>query len=149
MKKTIYIIAAVLLMISCGEKGGTQQGGGETLPTLKELVCGEWHSTTLPTAGTEIYMSLAEDGAFELYQKVGEGGYRLYRGTWNLEGTLLTGKYNDGEDWASSYNIAVSGTKMTLVSNNDAAETSTFEKCSIPEDVKDTPHVEVKGSATF
>lgn len=149
MKKIIYIIAAALLMVSCAEKGGTQQGGGEKLPTLKELICGEWHSKTLPTTGTELYISFAEDGKFELYQKVGEGDYRLFRGIWNLEGTLLSGKYNDSEDWASSYNVAVKDATMTLVSNNDAAETSTFEECSIPEDVKNTPYIEVKGISAF
>ena len=146
MKKIIYIMAAALLIAACGEKGSQQQGGGEKLPTLKEQICSEWHSMTLPTSDTDIYMSLAEDGKFELYQKVGDGNHRLFRGTWNLEGTLLTGKYNDGEDWAASYNVAVSGSRMTLTSNNDAAETSTFEECSIPEDVKNTPYIEVKGS---
>ena len=144
MKKIIYIIAAALLMVSCAEKGGTQQGGGEKLPTLKELICGEWHSKTLPTTGTELYISFAED---EYYTP--EATWEYFRGIWNLEGTLLSGKYNDSEDWASSYNVAVKDATMTLVSNNDAAETSTFEECSIPEKGKDTPYIEVKGISAF
>lgn len=149
MKRIIYIIAAALLTAACADKSGTQQGGSDKQPSLKEQVCGEWHSTEIPTADTDIYISLTEDGKFELYQKAGDGDYRLYRGTWGLEGTLLSGKYNDGEDWAASYNVAVKESELKLVSNNDAAETSTFEKCSIPEDVKDTPHIEVKGADTF
>ena len=136
MKKIIYIIAAALLIAACADKAGTQQGGSDKQPSLKEQVCGEWHSTEIPTADTDIYISLTEDGKFELYQKAGDGDYRLYRGTWGLEGTLLSGKYNDGEPWAASYDAAVQDKTLTLTSKNDAAEVSTYTACEIPEEVR-------------
>ena len=141
MKKILYIISAVLFIIGCSDKNGEGNKG----PSLKEQIHGEWHSNSLPTEDSDIYISLGADGVFDLYQKIGEGDYRLYRGTWNLEGNLLSGKYNDGEDWGASYHVTMNKEHMTLISNNEAAQESVFEKCIIPEEVKDTPYVEVKG----
>ena len=140
MKKIVFFISALMIMVSCGEKGGKQPE-----LTLEQKLCTEWHSTAMPLDGADIYLSFGEDNTFELYQKIVEGAYRLYRGTWSVEGNLLTGKYNDGEDWGASYNVTVKDDSMTLTSNNEAAQESTFDRCSIPEEVKDTPYVEVKG----
>ena len=138
MKKILYIISALMLMVSCGEKGGKQPE-----LTLEQKLCTEWHSTTL-SLDADIYLSFEENNTFELYQKIVEGAYRLYRGTWNLEKNLLTGKYNDGEDWAAAYNIAITNNILTMTSNNDAAEESVFEKAEIPSEIKETCEIEVR-----
>ena len=131
-----------------GENGGEdngEEGGGEEIPelTLEQKMTGEWFCPSLAVGG-DAYLSFSEDKTFELYQKIGEGGYRLYRGTWNLEDTLLTGKYNDGEEWAASYSVAVDDETMTLTSQNDASEVSSFSKTAIPEDIKNTCVIVVK-----
>lgn len=138
MKRILYILTAALLIASCGEKNG-----GKTELTLEQKLCAEWHSTFLPVDG-DIYISFATDKTFELYQQIGEGAHRLYRGTWNLEENLLTGKYNDGEEWAAAYQADVSNKVLTLVSNNDAAEKSTFKKEEIPSEVRENCIIEVK-----
>lgn len=137
MKKLLYILTAVAILASCGEKAGTGK------QTLEQKICTEWHSTQLPVNG-DIYIDFNEDKTFELYQQIGEGAYRLYRGTWNLEGDLLTGRYNDGEDWACAYTVVVADKTLTLTSSNDAAEVSTYEKTSIPTQVKQTCETVVK-----
>jgi hypothetical protein len=137
MKKLLYILTAVAILASCGEKPGTGK------QTLEQKICTEWHSTQLPVNG-DIYIDFNEDKTFELYQQIGEGAYRLYRGTWNLERDLLTGRYNDGEDWASAYTVVVADKTLTLTSSNDAAEVSTYEKASIPTQVKQTCETVVK-----
>jgi hypothetical protein len=73
-----------------------------------------------------------------------EGAYRLYRGTWNLEEGILTGKYNDGEDWAAAYQIDIDGTTLTMTSKNDAGEVSVYEKTEIPATVKESAVTIVK-----
>lgn len=153
MKRIIYFIFAALLFISCG--GDKNEGGGTTGPepgpgpepevTLADQICREWHSTSL-AIDADIYLSFTDDNKFEIYQQIGEGAYRLYRGTWNLEEDILMGKYNDGESWAASYTVAIEGNKMTLTSKNDAAETSKYEAKSIPEEVKSGCEVVVKAS---
>lgn len=125
-------------MTACG-----RNGGDKTELTLEQKLTGEWHSATLPL-DADIYMNFEEGKTFELYQQIGEGAYRLYRGTWNLEEDLLTGRYNDGEDWAAGYRIAIEEDVLTLTSVNDAAEVSTFAKAEIPAEVKETCETIVK-----
>ena len=132
MKKILFFISALILLISCGEKGGKQPE-----LTLEEKLCADWHSTSL-SLDADVYISFADNNTFELYQKIVEGAYRLYRGTWNLEEDILTGKYNDGENWAASYNVDVADKTLTMTSNNDAAEASVYEKTEIPAEVKET-----------
>ena len=136
MKKLLYILTAIVVLASCGKNGNEKQ-------TLEQKVCAEWHSTQLPISG-DIYIDFNGDKTFELYQQIGEGAYRLYRGTWNLEGDLLTGRYNDGEDWACSYTVALEGNKLTLTSSNSAGEVSVYEKSSIPASVKESCETVVK-----
>lgn len=150
MKKIIYIMSALLLMTACGEKNGENNGGGGNNEgngelTAEQKLMGEWHSTTLAITA-DIYIDFNEDKTFELYQQIGEGAHRLYRGTWNLEGDLLTGRYNNGEDLAAAYQVDISEDmkKLTLTSQNDAAEVSVYEKAEIPEEIKQTCEVIVK-----
>lgn len=138
MKKILFILSALMLLAACGKNNGDK-----TKLTLEQKLYGEWHSTSLPIDG-EIYLNFSEDKTFELYQQIGEGAHRLYRGTWALEGNLLTGKYNDGEDWAASYNVDVADKTLTMTSNNDAAEGSVYEKTEIPAEVKETCETVVK-----
>lgn len=138
MKKLLYIISALLLMAACGKNGGDN-----TELTLEQKLCGQWHSTSITIDG-DIYIDFAQTKTFELYQQIGEGAHRLYRGTWNLEGDLLTGKYNDGEDWAAAYQIDIDGTTLTMTSKNDAGEVSVYEKTEIPATVKESAVTIVK-----
>lgn len=138
MKKTLLIISTLILLASCGEKNG-----GKTELTLEQKLCTEWHSTFLPVDG-DIYVSFNDNKTFELYQQIGEGAHRLYRGTWNLEENLLTGKYNDGEEWAAAYTITINDKQLTMTSVNDAAEESVFAKEDIPEEVVQTCEIIVK-----
>ncbi|MBQ3245372.1 MAG: lipocalin family protein [Bacteroidales bacterium] len=140
MKRILYIIAAALTVISCGEKN---KGTGKTELTLEQKLYGEWHSTSLEIEA-DIYLSFTEDGKFELYQQVGEGAHRVFRGTWNLEDDLLSGKYNDGEEWAAAYRISIEDKTLTMTSANDAAEVSRFAQMQIPADVKEGSVVVVK-----
>ena len=128
-------MAAALLMAACGKETPVEQG-----------ICGEWHSTSLSAEG-EIYMSLTEDNKFELYQQIGEGRHRLYRGTYSFENDILTGKYNDGEQWAYSYQVVLSGNTMTLTTLDESAQVSVFQREAIPSEVKDGSVAVVKSKA--
>lgn len=138
MKKILFFISALIIMVSCGDKGGKQPE-----LTLEDKLCTDWHSTSL-SLEADIYISFADNNTFELYQKIVEGAYRLYRGTWNLEEDILTGKYNDGEDWAAAYQISIDGETLTMTSKNDAAEVSVYKKTVIPSSVKETSETIIK-----
>lgn len=152
MKKILYIAALLLSVLSCKEPVDPQPGPNPPVveKTLAEKIAGEWHCV-VSDMDADIYLSLASDNKFELYQKVGEGAYRLYRGTWSLDEktAVLTGKYNDGEAWGSSYTVAVSEDKnsMTLVSL-EAKEEQVYRRENIPADVKEGCVVEVRSAGT-
>lgn len=136
MKRILLIISAVLLLASCGREKGKEK-------TTADYLYGEWHSTSITVSG-DVYISFTDDMKFEMFQKIGEGAYRLYRGTWNVEEDVLTGKYNDGEDWAAAYRITVDDRSLTMTSINDAAENSTYTKAEIPESVRNGSETIVK-----
>lgn len=139
MKRTFAVFFALVLLASCGKNG--EDNKPEL--TLEQQLIGQWHSVS-NALEADLYIDFQEGKTFELYQQIGEGAHRLYRGTWNLEGTLLTGKYNDGEDWAAAYQVEMREKQLVLTSNNDAAETSTFEMAEIPAEVKDRCETVVK-----
>jgi hypothetical protein len=131
MKKLLYILSLLVFMTACGEKSDPE--------TPSDPLCDkDWHSTSLAVEDADIYLDFSYDGSFVMYQKIGEGAYRSYAGTWNLDGNnVLSGKYSDGEDWAASYAITYDEKTLTMTSQNDAAEKSTFAACNIPDDVRE------------
>ena len=135
MKRILLIISAVLILASCGKDGKKK--------TTADYLYGEWHSTSISVTG-DVYISFTDDMKFEMFQKIGEGAYRLYRGSWNVEEDLLTGRYNDGEDWAAAYTVTVDDRSLTMISTNDAAEKSTYTRTEIPEDVRNSSETVVK-----
>ena len=139
MKRIFAVFFALVLLASCGKNG--EDNKPEL--TLEQQLIGQWHSVS-NALEADLYIDFQEGKTFELYQQIGEGAHRLYRGTWNLEGTLLTGKYNDGEDWAAAYQVEMREKQLVLTSNNDAAEKSTFEMAEIPAEVKDRCETVVK-----
>jgi uncharacterized protein (TIGR03066 family) len=139
MKRLIYIFSALVLLASCGKNNDDNKPE----LTLEQQLIGQWHSVS-NSLEADLYIDFQEGKTFELYQQIGEGAHRLYRGTWNLEGTLLTGKYNDGEDWAAAYQVEMREGQLVLTSNNDTAEKSTYEKSEIPAEVKETCEIIVK-----
>ena len=134
MKKLLYIIATALLMVACGKETPVEKG-----------IHGQWKSTSLSAEG-EIYLSLTEDNKFELYQQIGDGRHRLYRGTYNFENDILSGKYNDGEDWAYSYQVVLADDTMTLTTLDESAQTSVFQRTTIPAEVQEGSIVVVKST---
>ena len=135
MKKVLSLLAVALLFaVACHNK----QDGPKT-----PAIAGEWQLTSIEVKSVDyagqtldVYLSFAEDGSFELYQMIGQGRFYKYSGTWTITGSTLSGKYASGKDWASSYEVSVSGESLTLVSSV-SGETDVYQKVSIPDSVKD------------
>lgn len=159
MKKILYILMA-LMCIACGEKPapptpGPDPGPGPVPPvvdpveTLASKIAKEWHCV-VSDIDADIYLSLGDSYTFELYQKIGEGAHRLYKGTWELneDTAMLSGKYNDGAAWGSGYTVSVSedGNSMTLTPS-EGSEAQVYRKESIPSEVKEKAVVIVRSDA--
>lgn len=133
MKKILYILSAAIMMVACNKE------------EAENGIYGQWHSETVSTEA-DIYLSLTKDNKFELFQQIGEGRHRLYRGTWTLDGNILKGKYNDGEDWAYSYHAEFSKKSLTLTSLDESAQVTVFRREKIPADIKEGSVVIVKST---
>ena len=137
MKKYIYLLAvAIIALVGCEKEGGKDQD--HTC-----MICGQWRGEAL-SAEVGIYIDFLCDGTFELYQKMGNEAFELRRGKWSLEDGSLSGTYNDGEVWATSYDASVSGETLTLVAQSEGNETNYYKKCEIPAGVKENCEIVVR-----
>lgn len=130
----MVLSAALLFAASCHKNPE-----GPATPAM----VGEWQLSSISVKSVgyadttvDVYLSFAEDGSFELYQFIGQGRFYKYTGTWEFEGNILSGKYSSGKAWGSTYEAAVDGEKLTLVSVK-SGETDVYMKASIPDGVKD------------
>lgn len=145
MKKIAYMILALLVFAGCNEPNDPQPPVEEA--TLGEKIVGEWHCV-ISDLEADIYLSLGSDQNFELYQKVGDGRHRVYKGIWSADNAsgILSGKYNDGSVWGSSYKVTLSedGESMTLAAEKASDKEQVYQRCTIPAEVKDNSITVVK-----
>lgn len=142
MKHIIYsLLLIVMVTMTSGCKDKEEVIPTETVP---EIV-GEWHCE-VDRLEVDIYIGFNAAGTFELYQKIGDGFYRKYTGTWKMDGNILSGSYSDDEVWGSSYVVSFDGdSKMTLEATEDPHESYTYSRESIPSEIIDGS-VDVKTS---
>ena len=136
MKKVLTILAAAALLLCACNKPGGGGGGGEETPLSVE---GSWElsgvTTKVPVGGVEVSVYVTfSSGSLTLYQKIGEGRYTQFTGTYTLLDKTLTGQYSDGKNWGP-YTAAMNGSNLTLTSAG-GKEVDTYRKVSaIPESV--------------
>lgn len=136
LKRLAILAAAVLMLVGCG-------GHNKENPVKALDVTGEWVLTSITTrsasiGGTQVavYINFTAEKTFELYQKIGEGRYTYFKGTYQLSGESLSGTYDNGKAWGSIYTVTVDGDQMTLTPSG-GSETDNYRKTSIPQSVKD------------
>lgn len=142
MMKKLFALAAVLLTIAaCGGKDNpdtpspTPGGGGGGGSTTKLDVTGSWELSNVETkvsvgsVNVSVYITFASGDSFTLYQKIGEGRYSVFTGTYTLSSdNKLSGKYSNNATWGP-YSAALSGGKLTLTSAG-GKEVDTYTKIS-------------------
>ena len=132
MKKIInrafVALAAVVLLMGCQSEGQK---------ALSQIV-GEWHYSGVEEGVQEdIWIAFSQDMTFELYQKMGDGLLRYrYTGTYEFDGTVLTGVYADYTPWADEYTVTSSANSLTLTSVSNPQYSMKYEREQIPEEVK-------------
>ena len=132
----LALAAAVFVAASCQKE--------EVTAKLDSALVGEWHLASTFVEGTEldadlvdVYLVLKSEGTFALYQKSGSQNdrYDVYTGTCTSEGGILSGIYENGTPWGSSYKYKVTGSSLTLTSS-DMMEEQVYDKESLPENIK-------------
>lgn len=119
-------VAAVLAFASCVKSEDS---------IIKEIA-GDWYYETVEAdTPVQVYVSFAEDMTFELYQKVGDGAFRKYTGTYTFDGTLLDGVYSDKAPWKEAKSVTIDGDSLTVVGVK-TGETITYVRKLVPATVR-------------
>ncbi|MCH5330819.1 MAG: hypothetical protein J1E33_00255 [Alistipes sp.] len=136
MKKYIVILmSALCLMTIAGCENESSEWGN-----AKDDVVGEWHLITWNGEAVrdfDIYMKLGSNGRFEIYQQFSTPYYELYKGLYNAQGGVLSGKYSDDVLWNDTYDYALSngGQVLTLTSRSDSHIQSVYARERVPENL--------------
>ena len=119
-------VAAVLAFASCVKSEDA---------VVKELA-GDWYYETVEAdTPVQVYVSFAKDMTFELYQKVGDGAFRKYTGTYTFDGTHLDGVYSDKAPWKEAKTVTIDGDSLTAVGVK-TGETITYVRKLVPATVR-------------
>ena len=133
MKKIVfYIFFAVVMAVAVSS---CAKSGNDTSEFLD--ITGEWSlisSGDLSMDDISVYVSFTSDH-FELYQKLGEGRYYVYSGTYTLSGNILSGRYSDGTSWGSDYDVIIGSDSLTMTARNGSGEVSVYTREDIPAEV--------------
>lgn len=144
MKKIIRIMilaAALCAAVSC-----------KKAPETSTAIVAEWHLIEMTGVETsalpQVYIDFKADYTFELYQKIGQGRFRKYDGTYAVAEAVVTGKYNDGETWGSGYTASfeADGEILVMTADNGSGEVCKYEKASLAQAEKDDAYVVTKST---
>ncbi len=132
-------LIAVLAMVGCkkNKPDGPKPGqSGLAKAIVKEWRLGDWGGETVPF---DVYIAFNEDGSFEIFQRLYTLTYERFAGTYKVEGDILTGSYENGDNWKCAYKGEVSADGMTLKlhSQEDQSTTGVYLSTVIPDEVKD------------
>ena len=135
MKSRVLILAAILLSAlvsfsSCKKDEKTLDVKGEWELTEVKMAT---KSALVGAETVTVYLNLAEDGSFAMYQMVGDGRFVTFSGSWKLAGSTLSGTYADGTSWASAYEVSVEKSTLTMTTE-DGLDVFVYKACTIPYD---------------
>lgn len=132
LRNILLELVALTAFVACG-------GEKDEMPVD---ITGDWNlvniqtkSATLGGQTVDVYILFSSDKSFTLYQMIGQGRYHKYSGTWSMTGATLTGKYSDGKQWGSSYEVELSSSDSQMTLTSASGEVDTYKKASIPSDV--------------
>lgn len=144
MKRTIYTILAALLL--------TATGCEKTADRFIETLVGDWHYTSEDgPAAEDVWLSLAADGTFEMYQKIGGGPYWHSTGEYTADPDtkILTGVYSDRYPWKYSYKVEAGTGTLQMTAVEIEGHTLTYTREAIPAEVRDKSVPLTKASESF
>lgn len=135
MKSRVLILVAALLSAlvsfsSCKKEEKTLDVKGEWELTEVKMAT---KSALVGAETVTVYLNLAEDGSFAMYQMVGDGRFVTFSGSWKLAGSTLSGTYADGTSWASAYEVSVEKSTLTMTTD-DGLDVFVYKACTIPYD---------------
>lgn len=139
--KNIKLLLIGLLATFAFTACGSSSGDEPTTPTVGSgEVKGEWHMIAWSSlTAADIWLSIDENGTFDLYQRLYTPHYVHLDGTYALTEGTLSGRYSDNVSWGSSYMVSFNGdgSQMTLTSTANGGDVAVYVKAAIPAQIKD------------
>jgi len=133
MKRFIFAIMLVIAASACNPEEKQEPVS----------VIGQWKLVNIETKASiggenvEVYLDFTDAGQFTMYQIIGQGRPRIYTGSYTFVDNILSGRYSDATEWASSYTVAKSGTNGITLTSQSGNETDTYQSTNIPQSVID------------
>jgi hypothetical protein len=126
VNKILFAAAAILALASCVKSE----------EALVKKLAGDWYYETVESdVPVQVYVSFANDMTYQLFQKVGDGAFRRYTGTYTFDGTVLDGVYSDKSTWKEAKNVTIDGDILTAVGVK-TGETITYVRKLVPATVR-------------
>lgn len=109
-----------------------------SLMSVLPIAVGDWHLVSFcgTPASVDLYLSIAKDRSFTLYQRSGSLDYSVFTGTWEYDTATktLSGRYSSGTAWASSYKVSLTESGELMLTNvNNSNEVSLYERAATPQ----------------
>lgn len=133
MKKVLYIVAAAVALLFCASCQKESDA-------MTAKLAADWHYTAEENGVKEdVWISFTADGAFEMFQKVGDGPYWYTQGEYALdpETKVLSGVYSDRYPWKYSYKVSISDKTLEMAAVELEGYKLTYNKETIPAQVRE------------
>ena len=117
MRKILYVtLLAILAMapLSCGKHEKDTDKDQISVVGCWELTSVETKSAQVGDVTVNVYIQFAEGDSFILYQKLGEGWYSKYTGTYTVAGKQISGTYTGGTKTWGPYEMELDDTSLVL-----------------------------------
>ena len=133
MMKSKWMLRAVLALVAGAMVSCQKVDQPSEAELLKTGLSGVWELVSVDTKATvgsvtvSVYINFVEGDTFVLHQKIGEGRYTKFDGTYSVgEDKTLSGTYTGGKTWGP-YQASLSGSSLTL-STATGTEVDTYQK---------------------
>lgn len=127
MMKKVLLFAAVLMLglTACHKEPQDLKPGADALAGNWELVSVETKAS-VGDVNVSVYITFTAPDSFTLYQKIGEGRYTVFTGTYAVEDALLSGVYSNNKKWGP-YTLNLADDMLKLTSAN-GGEVDSYRK---------------------
>lgn len=127
MKCTKILLLVIAAALAMGCKKDNKNAPIDIIGTW-ELMDIKTKSAQIGEETVEVKMTFNADNTFALEQKLGDGRFQPYSGTWQLTETKLSGKYSDGKTWGAVYEVSREGDVLTMTPDVADAESYIYHK---------------------
>ena len=134
-KHLLQLVGMLALLVGVTGCEGWEINGPKEEPVVLARC---WHLVSIYGANVDadIYIDFGKDGKFAIYQRTVELTYTVFNGTYTNDeaSSVISGVYDDGTAWLSSYSYVLDkqAKTLTLTSVENPSEVAVYELSKVP-----------------